>query len=1165
MLHLFRRRSFAALLTSQFLGAFNDNAFKQLVLLLTASAVTAEAVPWVAESGLAIDAAGAHRQGLVAFLFALPFVLLCTTTGALADKLSKSRIIKAANLIEVLVMGVALFALFRESYALLLATVFLMGAQSALFGPSKYGSIRELVPAADMSRANALIQTTTTLAILLGVGLAGALAQRYSDQLWVPGTAFVAFAVLGWLASLPIERLAPRQPERRIRANVLREAREQWRAVRGDGLLVAAVFGSAYYYLIGALLLLVVNEYGLFALGLDKQATSFLMAPVVVGIALGAVFAGRISGDRIEGGLVPLGVVGMAAPLLALGLGPESERFAQWMLFGLGVASGAGSLPIRTLVQVLPKDERRGAVLGFSQTMDFIGILLAGPVFGLFQWAGLGGRGMMTAVGVMLLAALVPTFRFAGHHALRLVLWVFVHTVYRLRIRGQGHLPRAGGAVLVANHVSFVDALLVAAATRRSVRFLMYRPFFDLPALGWFARRMGAIPVAAGDSAEEREAALSRAAEAAREGELVCIFAEGGITRTGHLMPFATGMETIARRAGVPVVPVALDRLWGSMFSFSGGRPFRKLPRSIPHRVDLAFGAPLPTDVTAFQTRQRIQELIADLRTERQGRRGSLGWRFVRQAKAFAGLPAIVDGTGTELTYRKLLVGAVCMREALRPRLGQGRRVAVLLPPGAGGALANIALALDDRTSVNLNYTLENQDLTAMCAVAEVDVVITARRFLKALERPSPLPEERTVYLEDLRGAITGGMKLRALLATYFLPGARLADRWAPRGEDASQRTATIIFSSGSTGTPKGVMLSHSNILSNAQSVLQVVAPGPGDAVLGILPFFHSFGYTVTLWTTLLSGARAVYHANPLEAKVIGELCEKHRVTITIGTPTFYQAYLRRCTPEQFQHVRLAMSGAQKLGQGLADAWRQRFGSELMEGYGCTELSPVVSANLPSPPETPARHRLHEPGTIGRPVPGVAVRIVDPDTRAERLDGEPGLIEVKGPNVMQGYLGLPEKTAEVLRDGWYSTGDIGVLDRRGFLRITDRLSRFSKIGGEMVPHGRIEEALQELAFQRAGLTADAELEPDGEVPEVAVAAVEHATRGEELVVLYTHLPFPATELADALARTELPRLFLPKPANYFAVPEIPKLGTGKMDLRGLRALAEVCMREAARV
>jgi len=1151
MLHLLKLRSFAALLTTQFLGAFNDNAFKQLVLLLTVSAVTTEAIPWVVDSGLAVDAAGNNRQGLVATLFALPFVLLCTTTGALADRYSKSTIIKLANLLEILVMGVALTALCLESFGLLLATVFLMGAQSALFGPSKYGSIRELVPARDMSRANALIQTTTTLAILIGVGLAGFLAQNFHDKLWIPGIAYVAFAVFGWLASLPIEHLAPRRPERALRVNVFAEAREQWCAVRGDSLLKVAVFGSAFYYLIGALLLLVVNEYGLNGLGLDKQNTSLLMAPVVLGIAIGAIGAGRISGDRIEGGLVPLGVLGMAAPLFIMGFGPPSHMLALGMLFVLGIASGAGSLPVRTLVQVLPKDDRRGAVLGFSQTMDFTGILLAGPVFMLFQALGFGGRAMMAAVGALMLLALIPALRFAAHHSLRLVVWLVVHTAYRIRVRGAEHLPAEGGALLVANHVSYVDAMLVAAAAKRPVRFLMFRPYFDVPVLGWFARRMDAIPVAAGDEPEERERALATAAEAARNGELVCIFAEGGITRTGHLMPFARGMESIARDAGVPVLPVALDRLWGSLFSFRRGKGRLAQLRGLPFRVDIGIGAPMPSDTSAFRTRECVQELIADLRTQRRGRRGTLGWRFVREACAHARQPAVVDTTGADLTYRQLLVGAICMRDVLRARLGAQRNVAVLLPPGAGGALVNLALALDDRASVNLNYTLENPDLVRMCDVAEVDYVITARRFLKALERDSPLPTERTLVLEDLREEITGPRKLRALLQTY-LPGVFLADRLAPRGDDASERIATIIFSSGSTGTPKGVQLSHSNILSNTQSVLEVVALGPGDAVLGILPFFHSFGYTVTLWATLLSGARAVYHTNPLEAKVIGELCEKHGVTITIGTPTFYQAYLRRCTPAQFARVRLALSGAQKLGAGLAAAWRARFGSELMEGYGCTELAPVVSANLPDPAGTHARLAQYEPGSIGRPVPGVAVRVVDPESGAPRAEDEEGLLLVKGPNVMVGYLGQPEKTAEVLQGGWYSTGDIGLVDRRGFLRITDRLSRFSKIGGEMVPHGRIEELLQGFVYERAGEVAG---DGDTELPEVAVTALEHDTRGEELIVLYTNLPFPAAVLAEALAASDLPRLFQPRASNYFEVDAIPKLGTGKVDLRALRALA----------
>jgi acyl-[acyl-carrier-protein]-phospholipid O-acyltransferase/long-chain-fatty-acid--[acyl-carrier-protein] ligase len=1160
MLKLLKNRSFGSLVLSQFLGAFNDNAFKQLILLLTVGAATAGAIPWVQESGLAVDASGVNRQELPATLFALPFVVLCLVTGALADRFSKSTIIKVANVLEVVVMAMGLLAIYLESYLGLLLVVGCMGAQSALFGPSKYGILKELLDERDMSRANALIQTTTTVAILGGVVVAGELLDRFPDQLWLPGLAYVGIAVAGLAASLAIRHEPARVPEREIPWNLPAEFVRHWKALRGHPTLAVSIAGSAFYYLVASLLVLVVNEYGLIELGLSSAATSRLMLPVIVGIGLGAVVGGKLSGDRVEGGLVPLGLFGMTGALVAIQLAPANLLWVQGCLGFLGLSSGIFSLPIRTLVQVLPAEEDRGSVLGFSQVLDFAGILLAAPCLLLLKAMSLSPPEMMIAIAVLILLGFAVSLRFAAHFTVRLVAWIFAHTVYRTRLLGAEHLPQSGGALLVANHVSFVDAVLVAASSGRPVRFLMYRGFFKVPLLGWFARKMEAIPVSSQDSKSEKVAALSAAADAAARGELVCIFAEGGLTRSGHLMSFAAGLERIAREARVPILPVALDRLWGSIFSHEGGKVFWKLPRRLPFKVDVSIGAPMSPDASAFQVRQRIAEQVAELRTERQGRRGSLAWRFLKEARANAGRPAVLDSTGVDLNYRKLLVGALCMRDALRPHLGEARSVAVLMPPGAGGALVNLALALDGRTSVNLNYTMSNGDLAAMCETAGAEHVITARRFLSGLERPSPLGEEQTILLEEIRGSITSAMKLR-YLALSFLPGVMLANLLAPRsrsGRPESEDVATVIFSSGSTGVPKGVMLTHSNVLSNVQSVLEVIALGPGDGVLGILPFFHSFGYTITLWATFLSGARGVYHVNPLEAKVVGELSQKGGVTITIATPTFYQSYLRRCTKEQFAGIRVALSGAQKLNQGLADAWKAKFGSELMEGYGCTEAAPVVSANLPGGDHLPPRQRGHREGSIGRPIPGVAVKIVDPDVYPaeviEREGGESGLILVKGPNVMKGYIGMPEKTAEVLRDGWYTTGDIGHIDRDGFLFITDRLSRFSKIGGEMVPHGRVEEVIGDLMFELLGPSSQ-EAEEDGVVPELAVTAVEHETKGERLIVLHTPMPFELDELKERLSGSDLPALFRPAPNAWVEVPELPKLGTGKLDLRGLSDLA----------
>ncbi|MEM8711237.1 MAG: MFS transporter, partial [Planctomycetota bacterium] len=783
MLHLLKKRSFGSLILSQSLGAFNDNAFKQLVLLLAVSASTAEAIPWLAESRLAVE----YGQFWPATLFALPFVLFCSLTGAMADRFSKSTIIKVANVMEIVVMGGALAALAYQSYVALLAVVFLMGTQSALFGPSKYGIVKEIVDDRDMSRANALLQTTTTLSILGGLVLAGLLAERFGAALWVPGAVYVGLAAVGMLASLPIEHRPAQRPKAKLRWFFPAAMAEQWKSVKKDRYLTVSVFGSAFYYFVASLLLLVVNEYGLKTLLLDKAETSFLLLPVVIGIAVGALVAGRLSGDRIEGGLVPLGLLGMAGATLATQMAPESTAWIATCLGLLGLSSGIFTLPIRTLVQVLPEDEARGSVLGFSQVLDFIGILSAAPFMGLLTALGLSGGGLFVAAGALLIGAFLVSLRFAAHFTVRFIIWLLAHTVYSLRVRGEQRIPESGGALLVCNHVSFVDAVLVAAVAKRPVRFLMFRSFFKVPLLGWFARKMDAIPVSSGDTKEEKEAALQAAADAAAAGELVCIFAEGSITRSGHMQPFATGMERIAQEARVPVLPVALDRLWGSIFSYKPNgkgesKAFFKLPRQLPYKVDISIGEPMAPETTAFQARQRIQEQIASLRTERQGRRGSLAWRFLKESRKYASHPAIVDSNGTDLSFRKLLVGALCMRDILLPHIGDKQNVAVFLPPGAGGALANLALALAGRTSVNLNYTMDNADLAAMCEAADADVVITARKFLKGLDRPSPLDDSSTVILESIRGDIRTGQKLK-YLAQSFVPGTLLANMHAPRSK----------------------------------------------------------------------------------------------------------------------------------------------------------------------------------------------------------------------------------------------------------------------------------------------------------------------------------------------------------------------------------------------
>ena len=360
----------------------------------------------------------------------------------------------------------------------------------------------------------------------------------------------------------------------------------------------------------------------------------------------------------------------------------------------------------------------------------------------------------------------------------------------------------------------------------------------------------------------------------------------------------------------------------------------------------------------------------------------------------------------------------------------------------------------------------------------------------------------------------------------------------------------TIIFTSGSTGEPKGVMLSHKNVGSNTLAVDQTVHLRDEDVLLGVLPFFHSFGYTATMWLPLTLPPRSVYHYNPLDGRAVGTLAEKHAITILMAAPTFLRTYLKRCTPEQMRALNLVITGAEKLPRDLCEGFREKFGVEPSEGYGTTELSPVVSVNVPADrlgPNSPLGNKV---GSVGRPLPGISAKVVDPETGEDLGRNREGLLLVSGPNVMCGYYRLPRKTAEILKDGWYNTGDFARIDEEGFIHITGRQSRFSKLGGEMVPHIKIEETL-------AGLLGDAEETEDGQ-PEirVAVTAVSDPKKGERIVVVHKKLPLPAEQLLLKLAETGLPNLWIPDAKSFLEVEQIPILGTGKLDLKALKQLAE---------
>jgi acyl-[acyl-carrier-protein]-phospholipid O-acyltransferase/long-chain-fatty-acid--[acyl-carrier-protein] ligase len=555
------------------------------------------------------------------------------------------------------------------------------------------------------------------------------------------------------------------------------------------------------------------------------------------------------------------------------------------------------------------------------------------------------------------------------------------------------------------------------------------------------------------------------------------------------------------------------------------------------------FGLRQPNDITAPKMRQVIAAISAELAKERSKSLRPMHRQFVRSAARHPFRPCLIDTTGNlprTLNRAKVLAGAVCLSRWLRRTLEADKMVGVWLPQSAPAVVTNIALSLLHKTAVNLNYTAGTENVRSAVRQCGLRHVLTSKRFTHRV--PLDLgPDVQVIYLEDARAGITALQRVQAFVATVLLPG-WLLDRLLGLGAHKADDLATVIFSSGSTGEPKGVMLTQANLAANIEAFMDYVYFNHRDRVLGILPFFHSFGYTVTLWGALLAQARTVYHADPRAAKEIGELCRTHGCTLMAATATFLRMYLRRCQPDDFKTMRLLVCGAEKLPPALIDEFKAKFGVEPREGYGCTELSPVVSVNIPDVIVNGVRQIGTKIGTIGHPLPGVAAKIVDADTSAPVDFGREGLLLVTGPNVMCGYLGRDDLTGAKVRDGWYDTGDVGKMDPDGFIALTGRLQRIAKIAGEMVPL----ELLEDEMHKALGITDRV----------FAVTAVPDKKRGERIVVLYVNrAELNLSKVLKQLGERGIANLWIPDERDCFAVEDLPILGSGKLDLQRLKEMA----------
>jgi len=924
---LLRTPGFTPLLATVFLGAVNDNLYKIVVSLLAVD--------------LALEQGGVDYLSLAGALFVVPYLLFSGYAGWLADVLNKRTVLIVTKSFEIVAMLAALFALRSGDLDLMLGVIFLTALQSAFFSPAHYGIFPEMLPDRELSRANGLDALATFLAIILGTTAGSAMYGVWHAQIESIGIALIALAVLGSLTSLGIARVPTPAARRPFPVFPWGEIVTGLRHLVAQRALWLTVLGISYFWFLGALLQLGIILFGKQVLALGDARTGLLQASIAVGVGLGSAAAGRLSGDKVELGLVPLGSVAIGFSCLLLAASPPSFWLAAASLVLLGFSAGLFIVPLNAYLQQRSGSDERGRLIATNNFLNMLGVLLAsGVLWMLTDLLALRADQLVLIVGLATFLATAYVLWLLPEFVIRFSLWLIAHSIYRIRIVGQEHVPRRGPALLVCNHLSFVDGFLVGACIQRFVRFIMYRAIYEMRSLNWLYRRMKAIPIA-GDNPKLVVTAFMRARAELQAGHVVCIFAEGAISRTGNPLPFRRGVEKILGGLDVPVIPVHLDRVWGSIFSFKDGRFFWKWPERLPLPVTVSFGKAMPATTKAWQMRQAILELGSEAFRHRRTTNDLLHIRFLQTAKRHWHKPCIADSTGTQLSYWRTLVGSLVLADWFKRERPADEMLGIMLPASVAGVIVNLAALFASKVPVNLNFTAGPEATDSALGQCGIKTIVTSRRFVEKAKLPQ---RPGMVFIEDVASGASFVRKLLLTVLCYLLPSGVTTRLFGLRRQQPDD-VATVLFSSGSTGVPKGVLLSHYNLLSNLEAVAQILWVAPTDKIMGVLPFFHAFGLTGTIWVPLLSGIGAVYHANPLDAKTIGKLTAEHRATVLISTPTFCQSYLRGCEAQQLATIRHAVVGAERLPAALAAAFQEKFGVTLMEGYGCTEMGPVVAVN----------------------------------------------------------------------------------------------------------------------------------------------------------------------------------------------------------------------------
>ncbi|MDO4436123.1 MAG: acyl-[ACP]--phospholipid O-acyltransferase [Cardiobacteriaceae bacterium] len=1095
---------------------------------------------------------------LINAMILLPFIFLFSPSGWINDRYAQTKVVRYSALLAIgITFAIYLCYLLGAFQSAFLLTL-ILAAQSAIYSPAKYSMIKLLVGVEQLGKANGIIQALTIVAILLSsFAYSFVFEQSYSgatdpkallQSVHYIGLSLVILSALEAFFAYQLPEVGRENQDiehfslqkyaslRYLRENlrVVHENRNIWLSIIGLSVfwgisqIVVAVFPAHYKALLGNSNALMIQA---------------ILALSAIGIMFGSTLSGALSKYHIEHGTVPVGAVGLFVSLLgmassqsALGMGISS--------FAFGFSGGLLVVPLNATIQFFAQDHESGKIMAgnnFIQNIAMVGFLVLSIVLTIKSFS-------TTAILILsALVCLIASFYAIGqlpHLFARILLLPILKAQYRFNVMGLNQLPQTGGVLLLGNHISWIDWLVLQVASPRAIKFVMYRGIYQKWYLRWFLKIFKVIPIGMGNSQE----ALAEIRETLKRGEVVALFPEGMISYNGQINVFQRGYESaLADLDEVCIVPFYLRGLWGSSFSRADGF-YKNLTRSRGKRdILVAFGEPIHEVLPPAEMRQKVVELSQSAWEDYIQRQKPITHHYLDTAKRNLFQSALSDAQGTDLNQISLLTAVLLFAKKIRHLGGKGTKIGVMLPNSAGASIVNWALMFNGQIPIHLNYTLNQATLEKALLKANIQTVITSELFLEKLQQKgiilNDLIAPKALFAEELKTSIKSHQKILTFLEALLMP--RFWLKWRYLAKSALNDTAVILFSSGSEGEPKGVELSHANLLTNIRQMSDLLNFKKDDVILNSLPIFHSFGLTVTTLLPLCEGIKMVCLPDPTDALTVGKMVARHRVSILFGTSTFFRLYSKnpKLLPLMFQSVRMAIAGAEKLNPEVREAFRLKFGLEIYEGYGTTETTPVACVNMPNMLEREHFKELqfNQTGSVGLPLPATVIRIVEPETYKALPQGEAGLILIGGGQVMKGYLNDPERTAQVIveLDGkrFYQTGDKGYLDKNGFLVIVDRYSRFAKIGGEMISLGAVEEAIRPL------LAVD--------TPVVAVNLPDEK-KGEKVVLLVQSLESPESFKA-LLQNSGLNPLMMP--SQIFTVENIPVLGSGKTDYAGAKQLA----------